>query len=352
MAEQMMTGLFKTKRGPGNMELLPAPVPIVQEDEVLIEVAAAGICGTDVHIRHDQFPYWPPVIMGHEFTGRIVELGRAVVGFQSGERVVAEPHTKACGKCSLCRTGNIQLCPEKRSPGWGINGAFARYVAMPQHLLHRVPDSMTDQEAALVEPAANVVHDVLERGRVEPEDFVVVNGCGAIGLMATMAAKAAGARAVVLVGAPTDAKTRLPVGRTVGADEVVVAGPDDPVGCVMELTHGRGADLVIEASGAAAAIDASIRMVRVLGRVVAIGLSGKDAVAVPWDVAMARVCTLIFNLSTGYTCWDRAIGLIASRRMDVAKLITHVEPLRNWELAFDAVEHQRAIKALLTPEDG
>ncbi|MFB0545942.1 MAG: zinc-binding dehydrogenase [Anaerolineae bacterium] len=331
------------------MAILEAPVPKPMSNEVLIEVKAAGICGTDIHIKHDQFPYWPPVIMGHEFSGVVVEVGSEVTGFQVGDRVVGEPHTRACGKCELCRTGNIQLCAHKRSPGWGINGAFARYLTMPEHLLHRIPDSMSFEEGALVEPAANVIQDVLERGRVEPNDFVVVNGPGPIGLLSVMAAKAGGAGTVVLVGITADEEMRLPVARELGVDRIIVADQQDPVEAVMDLTGGRGADLIVEASGAPSAVLASVGMVRRLGRITAIGLTGQDEIAFPWDAAAWKVCTIIFNLSTGYTCWDRTIGLIASNKLDVARIISHVEPLEAWERVFEEVENMRALKALLIP---
>lgn len=344
-----MMGLFKTAKGPGNMALLEAPVPSPKPNEVLIEIKAAAICGSDIHIRHDTFPYWPPVIMGHEFSGLVVEVGSEVTGYKVGDRVVAEPHTQACGKCELCRTGHIQLCAAKRSPGWGINGAFARYLAMPEHLLHRIPDSMSDEEAALVEPTANVVQDVLERGRVDPNDFVVVSGPGPIGLLSVMAAKAAGAREVALIGTEADEKVRLPLGRELGADHIIVAGRQDLVEAIKDLTGGRGADLVVEASGAPSAIAATVHMVRRLGRITAIGLSGRETVPFPWDAAAWKVCTIIFNLSTGFTSWERAIGLIASKRIDAARLITHVAPLKEWERVFDEVENMQAVKALLIP---
>jgi len=344
-----MLGLFKTAKGPNHMALLEAPVPVPKPNEVLIEVKAAGICGTDIHIKHDTFPYWPPVIMGHEFSGVIVETGDQVTGYKVGDRVVAEPHTGACGKCELCRTGHIQLCAAKRSPGWGINGAFARYVTMPEHLLHRIPDSMSYEEAALVEPTANVVQHVLERGVVEPNDFVVVSGPGPMGLLSVMAAKAVGAGTVVLIGTEEDEKVRLAIGRELGADEIIVAGRQDVVKAVNDLTKGRGADLVVEASGAPAAIAATARIVRRLGRITVIGMSGLETVPFPWDTAVWKVCTIIFNLSTGFTSWERAIGLIASKRIDVAKLVTHIEPLEHWERVFDEVEKKQAIKALLIP---
>ncbi len=345
-----MLGLYKTKKGPGNMALLEAEVPVPSAHEVLIEVKAAGICGTDIHIKHDTFPYWPPVIMGHEFSGVIVELGADVTGYKVGDRVVAEPHTRACGKCELCRTGNIQLCSAKRSPGWGINGAFARFIAMPEHLLHRIPDLMSYEEGALVEVTANVVQDVIERGKVEPNDCVVVLGPGPIGLLSVMAAKAAGATKVALVGAQTDESIRLPTGRRVGADEIIVADREDVVKSVMEFTNDRGADLVIEATGSPAAIALLPHLVRKLGRITAIGMTGGKDVNFPWDMAMWKACKIIFNLSTGYTSWEKTIGLIGTKKIDVSKIISHVEPLQEWETVFEEVERMEAVKALLIPE--
>ncbi len=344
-----MVGLFKTAKGTGNMSLLEVAVPKPRSNEVLIEVKAAGICGTDIHIKHDKFPYWPPVIMGHEFSGIIVETGSDVIDYKAGDRVVAEPHTQACGKCELCRTGHIQLCAAKRSPGWGINGAFARYITMPEHLLHRIPDSMTYQEGALVEPSANVVQDVLERGRVEPNDFVVVIGPGPIGLLSVMAAKAAGARAVALVGTHEDEEIRLSLGREVGADAIIIVDRENVVERVMELTNNQGADLVVEATGAPAAIAILPHLVRRLGRITAIGMTGGRDVNFPWDTAIWKVCTIIFNLSTGYTSWEKSIGLIASKKMDAKRIITDVTPLDEWETTFDKIEKMQAVKAILIP---
>jgi len=128
--------LVKTAKGPGFIEIRDLGVPkIPSPDWVLIKVKAAGICGTDLHIWHDQFRYWPPVVLGHEFAGEIVETGSQVRRWKVGDRVVAEPHSLACGECEVCRRGQIQLCSSKRSPGWGIDGAFADYVAMPAFLL-------------------------------------------------------------------------------------------------------------------------------------------------------------------------------------------------------------------------
>jgi|YNPNPStandDraft_1061719.scaffolds.fasta_scaffold26740_2 L-iditol 2-dehydrogenase len=344
-----MLALVKTQKGEGYLELRDVPEPQIGPEEVLIEIKACGICGTDVHVKHDRFPYWPPVVLGHEFSGVIVEVGAAVEKFQVGDRVVGEPHTQACGKCYLCRTGNIQVCPAKRSPGWGIDGAMTKYLKMPELLLHRIPDSVSFEEAALVEPLANVVHDVCERGRVEAEDFVVVLGPGPIGLMAAMVARAEGARQVMIVGTPQDVERRLPVARELGIHHVVNLAEENPVERTLELTHGLGADLVVEASGAEPAISLAVDLVRKKGRISAIGMTGKEAIRFPWDKAIFKACDLFFNLSTSYTSWDRAISLIAEGKVNVQALISHREPLTNWQQVFDDVENLRALKALLIP---
>lgn len=344
-----MKALVKTEKGVGFLELRDVPEPVAAPDQVLIEIKAAGICGTDIHVKHDEFPYWPPVILGHEFAGEIVAVGSEVTGWQVGDRVVGEPHTRACGKCWLCRTGNIQICPEKRSPGWGIDGAFTKYLAYPPHLLHRIPDNLSFVEAALTEPTANIVTDLLERGKVEPEDFVVVLGPGPIGLIAAMAARAEGAREVMIVGTNADETLRLKTARELGFALVVNLQQEDPVARCLELTGGRGADLVVECSGAAPAIAGTVDYVRKLGRICAIGLTGKKPVQLDWDKFQGKVCTLIFNMSTGYTSWDRALSMLALGKVNARAVITHEFPLEEWEAAFEAVENLTALKAVLVP---
>ena len=344
-----MQALVKTQKGVGFLELMEMPAPAPGPSEVLIEVKACGICGTDVHVLHDQFPYWPPVILGHEFSGVIVEANDTKY-FKVGERVVGEPHTQACGHCHLCRTGNVQICPTKRSPGWGIHGAFTKFLKMPERLLHRIPDSMGFDVAAVVEPTANAVHDVIERARVEAGDFVVVLGPGPIGLLAAMAARAGGARHIVMVGAPSDEAVRLKKARELGFHTVLNVASANPADVVRDLTGGIGADLVIEASGAPAAIASTVDLVRKKGRICAIGLTGRENIAFPWDKAAFRVCDIIFNLSTSYTSWDRTINLIAGGLVPAGEVISHRLPLGQWRAAFDEIEAQRALKVILIPE--
>lgn len=344
-----MRALVKTQKGVGHIELRDAAKPSPKSDEVLIEIAACGICGTDIHVKHDNFPYWPPVILGHEFTGTIVETGKDCTKLKEGDRVVAEPHTRACGKCPLCRTGNIQICPEKRSPGWGIDGGMAEYICYPEKLLHKIPQNMSWDQAVMTEPTANIVTDLLERARVEPGDFVVVTGPGPIGLIAAMAARTAGASQVVIVGTPGDVGLRFNTARELGFDNLLNVAVDDPAKVVMEMTGGIGADIIVECSGSAAAINSCPDMLKKMGRVCAIGLTGGKKIELQWDKFAFRVATVVFNLSTFYTSWQKSINLIASGQIKAEKLVTHKMKLDDWEKAFAAVENLEALKAVLIP---
>ncbi len=344
-----MKALVKTAKGPGNIEVRDVPEPKPGPGQVKIEVAACGICGTDIHVWHDTFPYWPPVILGHEFAGTIVELGPQCAHYAVGERVVAEPHTKACGVCPLCRTGNIQICPHKRSPGWGIDGGMARYVCMPETLLHRIPADMSWDQAVVVEPTANAVTDLLGRTGVTAGDNVVVVGPGPIGLMAALVARAAGAHKVILVGTPGDKERRLPAAQALGFHDIIVVGEQDPAQAVLDLTGGLGADVVAECSGAPRAIAGTVDLVRKRGKICVIGLTGNRMVELPWDKFAFKVVDLNFNLSTEYSSWDRTIRLIHSGAVPAEKLITHRAPLDEWESVFKDIEGLRALKALLIP---
>jgi L-iditol 2-dehydrogenase len=345
-----MKALVKTQKGVGYLELRDVPEPPAPGlNEVKIEIAACGVCGTDIHVKHDEFPYWPPVILGHELTGKIVECGPGVHHHQLGDRVVVEPHTKACGHCRLCRTGNPQICAEKRSPGWGIDGGMTSYINYPEKLLHKIPAHMTWDQASVVEPTANAVTDLIDRSKLQAGDFVVVIGPGPIGLMAALVAKAAGAREVVIIGTPGDVPLRFKKARELGFKHLVNIAEAKPLDVVMDLSGGVGADLVVECSGSPRAIPTTVDLVRKRGKICVIGLTGNKDVVLPWDKFAFKVCEVIFNLSTEYASWDRTISLIANGLVPAEKLITHREPLEKWEEVFTAIEKLEAIKGLILP---
>ena len=189
-----MKALVKKAKGKGQIEMMDYPVPQVKEGYVLIKIKAAGICGSDLKIYDDDHPYYPPVVLGHEFSGVIEEIGSGVQGWRTSDRVVSEVHGLVCGSCRFCLSGEKHVCPSKRALGWGIDGGFAEYVSVPAWLLHRIPERITFEEAALMEPMAIAIHGILERAKIEPEDVVVILGCGPLGLLALQMARAEGRR--------------------------------------------------------------------------------------------------------------------------------------------------------------
>ena len=342
---------MKVARGSGNIEIREIPIPTIPHDDwVLIRVRAAGVCGTDLHIWHDQFPYWPPVVLGHEFSGEVAQVGSAVKNFHVGDRVVAEPHALACGTCELCRQGKIQICAAKRSPGWGIDGAFTEYLVMPAVLLHRIPDGLPDDLAALAEPVAIAVHQVSERIRINCQDFVVVTGAGPIGILAAFVAKAMGAAKVAITGMNACEQVRFTVARELGADTIINIEREDALAKVMELTGGRGADVVIETSGAGPAIAQAIQMAKKCGQISAIGISSRETINFPWNLAIQKVLDIAFNMSSSYTSWDRALSLMANTPKNLAALITHRAALDDWEQVFQDLTEEKGIKALFVYE--
>jgi L-iditol 2-dehydrogenase len=344
-----MQALVKIQKGKGFLELREVPRPQAGAGQALIRVRAAGICGTDLHIRDDGFIYIPPVVIGHEFAGEILELGPGNSRFQVGDRVVAEPHRGGCGTCRFCLTGQVEVCREKRAIGYKVDGCFAQYLSLPVTTLHRIPDNVPYEHAALCEPLAVCVKAILERSRVEPEDFVAVLGCGPVGLLAAAICRAEGARCVLITGTDLDEKLRLPAARRMKVDHAVNVQKEDPVARVMQLTEGLGADLVVEASGAEPAIRQAFEMVRIDGRVTGLGITGKEQVCLPYDTALKKAAHLAWSLSSSWTSWERAVSLLGSGKLDVSPMITASMPLERWAEAFERLEKQEAIKILLNP---
>ncbi len=338
-----MKALVKTQKGKGYLELKEVAVPEIGDNEVLIKVQSAGICGTDIHIYNDEFPYWPPVILGHEFSGTIAATGKDVADWKVGDRVVGEPHTMACGKCYLCRTGNPQICASKRSPGWGIDGAFAAYMRWPEtRLLHRVPESLQLEEAVLCEPLANVVSDVALNNIITVGDVVVVAGTGPIGIMAAVVARQAGARHVILIGRN---EFKMAIARNLSAiNQVLSISSNDVVVSVMELTDGRGADVFIDASGSAQALAVGAHLIRKLGTFTAIGFSDNDTIDFPYRQLMMKGVKFFFNISTKFESWDRSLALLEGGYIPYDKIVTGKRKIDDWQGVFKNPRSRESLK--------
>lgn len=343
-----MKALVKTAPGMGNLEIRDVPEPTVGPGQVVIEVTATGICGTDIHIQRGEYNCIPPVVLGHEVVGRIAEVGPEVASLAAGDRVITETYFHTCGHCRACLSGHINLCPERRSIGTHVNGGFTRYLLVPAVKVHRLPPSIDDRSAALTEPLACCVHGVLELAGVTPGDVVVLSGPGAIGLLCMQVAKAAGATLVV-VGTASD-EGRLALARQLGADHTVVVGRDDVATTVRDLTDGVGADVTIEAAGAAASVGQCLRLVRRGGTFCQVGLFGAP-VTLEYDLIPMHEIRLVGSFAQVPSSWTRTLALLASGAVRTAPLVTSERPITAWQEAFDAFFTRRECKMLLTPAD-
>jgi L-iditol 2-dehydrogenase len=342
-----MKGVAKVARGEGNVALIDVPEPELKPGYVIIEVKAAGICGTDLHIYHDEFKTNPPVIMGHEVAGVVAEVGEGVTNCAPGDRVTSETYFYVCGQCQFCREGFVNLCPSRRSIGSAVNGAFTRYLLVPQHNIHHLPPEVNEQAGALTEPLACCVH-ALELTRVEPGETAVVSGPGAIGLLMAQVVKAAGARVIVL-GTQAD-EARLEKARQLGMDFVFNVQVEDTAARVRDMTNGLGADVVFECAGAPTSAQNCLELVRRQGRYAQVGLFGKP---ITWD--LDQVCYKELKVSGSNasvpSAWRKALALLASGQVQTRPLISTSLPISEWQQAFELFEQRGGHKIILTPVD-
>lgn len=342
-----MLAVTKTRRDRG-VEILDRPEPgPLGDGEVLLEVAACGICGTDLHfhegVEHVGVELTLPRILGHEISGTVVEVGLRTCGVSVGDRVVTETWG-GCGRCRLCRLGQFNLCLHQRRLGQAVDGGMTRYVVVPDLSLYRIPDDMPLDEAALVEPVGVALH-ALELVAVKPGDTVAVIGPGPIGLLAAMLADVAGASHVLMVGLKADGD-RLEMARHLGC-EVALADEGDAVEAGRELSAGLGVDVVLDVSGGSGTATLAVELVRPGGAVVLVGLSPPA----PFDPSLAVVkeVTIRGAFRRQPVTWHRAISLVASRRLDVRPLITQRVSVADAQEAFEALLERRGVKAIVVP---
>lgn len=324
-----MKAIVKASAGPG-AQLLDVPEPQIQRgDQVRVRVRATSICGTDYHVY--AWDAWsaarvkPPRIMGHEFAGEVVEVGADCVRIQKGDYVSGESHW-VCGHCPQCLRNEYHVCANTRILGVDVDGCFAPYVVVPERSAWKNDKSVPPHLACIQDPLGNAVHATLAGDVVGRT--VVVLGCGPIGIFAVAVARAAGASAVYA----TDTRDyRLNLARQLGADAVVNVTRDDIEALIARETHGIGADVVLEMSGAPQAIRQAMRIVRRGGRVSLMGIPVK-----PVELDMAE--DMIFKGITIhcivgrrlYETWETMRALLASGRLDVAPAITHRLPFEEY----------------------
>ncbi|MEX0612925.1 MAG: galactitol-1-phosphate 5-dehydrogenase, partial [Pirellulales bacterium] len=293
------------------LELVDIDRPAFGPNDVLVRVAACGICGSDIHgYDGSSGRRVPPIVMGHEAAGVVAEVGADVERVRIGDRVTFDS-TISCGECEVCRRGDFNLCPNRRIFGVSCDefrqhGAYAEFVAVPQHILYPLPDELPFEHAALIEPVSVALHAVA-RLAVAPGERAVVVGSGMIGLLVIQALRLAGCHDVIAIDLDP---LRLELARNLGASETIDPKQTDAVRAVEELTEGNGADVAAEVVGNSAAMTTAIRCVRRGGRVALVGNITPE-VPLPLQVVVAREITLIGSCASAGE-YPRAIELVAS----------------------------------------
>jgi L-iditol 2-dehydrogenase len=326
-----MKAIMKTLPLPG-IEVLDIPKPLVGADEVLIKVKAAAICGSDLGIYKYTSAYSKmtlPVVMGHEFSGEIVETGEDVIGFKEGDRVLSES-VKACKECNFCKEGRSNLCEKSTLFGIHTSGGFAEYASIPYKLLHRIPYKMSYEDAALVEPLSNALHFVKDITPFRINDFVVVQGCGPIGLFSAQLFKLGGAR-VIMTGLGAD-KVRFDIAKKLGIETLNIQD-ENLEEIVLDLTDGKGADIAFVAVGAPAAVKQATHIVKKRGRITVVGIFGEE---VPVD--MTSIVRREIEIKGAYDAkpvnFPESIELISKGLVNVNSVLTHKFKLDDAEEAF------------------
>ena len=343
-----MRALVNYERSPYKVELREKPVPEIGEDEVLLAVRGVGVCGSDLHQWHASHSWAVnyPVTLGHEFCGVISRAGDKVSGFKEGDRVVSETAASICGQCAYCRGGQYNLCPSRLGFGYGLDGAMADYVRVPARCLHRVPDNVPFEDAAMTEPGCVACNAVMELSRILPGDTVVVMGPGTIGLMVVQMCRLFHPGKLVLIGTSRDSE-RLAVGRKLGADVTLQADTTDVVADVKALGDGFGAHLVVDCVGTSAALKPCMEMTRPAGQITKVGW-GKDPVSFSLDPIVQKAITLQGSFSHTYQTWERVIALMAGGRLNLEPM-RRVYPLEQWDEAFHTMDSLAIAKSVLTP---
>ncbi|WP_292336463.1 zinc-dependent alcohol dehydrogenase family protein [Mesorhizobium sp.] len=333
----------------GGITLRDVDMPDIGADELLVRIEACGVCGTDRHLFHGEFPCTPPVTPGHEFSGLVEAIGKSVSGFAIGDRVTGDPNI-ACGRCARCHAGQINLCSNLRAIGIHRDGGFAEYLALPQKQAFVLPAGLDPMHGAFCEPLGCCLHGVDLAG-IKPGSSVVVLGGGVIGLLTVQLARLAGATTIIL---STRQASRRALAEDLGATMTIDPTTADvidaiagPVGLVPS-----GVDVVFECAGVRETVEQSMRLARAGGTVVIVGVTpqGMKAEFEPFDL-LFRELKVLGSFLNPYT-HRRAAELIASGAIEIDRLISRQVSLEEAPAVIANPPAPGEIKVLVMPRRG
>ncbi|WP_198422182.1 zinc-binding dehydrogenase [Gimesia chilikensis] len=342
--ESMQTAVVNYAPEADSVELQEIPVPEIGPDEVLLEVAAVGVCGSDLHqwTADHSWPVNYPVVLGHEFAGTISRTGELVRNWSIGDRVVSETAAIIDPDNPLSREGRYNLDPTRKGFGYGVNGAMTSFVRVPARCLHHVPDSLPLEKAALTEPCCVAFNAVVMNGDIQPGDRVVVFGPGPIGLLCAAMARLQGAE-VAVVGLERD-QGRLEIAAREYGCEPIIAGLDDWSLAV----DGLGVNGVVDAAGVSVTLKKSLEIVRPGGWISKVGW-GPQPLGFSLDPLVQKNIRLQGSFSHNWPIWERVIRLLTTGQLNIDPIIGGTWSLSDWHTAFETMHSGEIVKAVLTP---
>lgn len=327
----------------GSVEIRKIDKPSIGEEDVLLEVANVGVCGSDLHqwTADHSWPVNYPVVLGHEFGGHIVEVGAKVMKWKEGDRVVSETAAVIDINNPMSRKGLYNLDPTRKGFGYGVNGAMTRYVRVSARCLHSVPDQLPFEQACLTEPCCVAYSAVVANTRITPGDRVVVLGPGTIGILCAAMARLCGAE-VAIIGLEAD-KHRLAIAEQYGCEGIIGDATD-----WAKQRDGLGADCVIDAAGASMTLKIALQLVRPNGKITKVGW-GPQPLGFSLDPLVQKNITLQGSFSHNWPMWERVIALLASGQLNVKPIIGGVWPISEWHTAFEKMHKGEVVKSVLKP---
>ncbi len=337
-----------TKQGYGNMELKEVQKPEPIDNLIRVKVAYAGICGTDIHCYKGEYDRFnPPLILGHEFSGIVDAVGENVTKVKPGDRVTSETTLWTCGECENCKNREYNLCRNRKGIGSQVDGCFAEYIIVREESVHKLADNISLLAASITEPIACGVHASMEKSNVQAGDMVVILGPGPIGLCLAQVLKSMDVK-VIVAGITKDEK-RLELAKNLGVDLTVDTMKENLPKIVSEYTNGKGADIVFECSGVALVLGNIFDLLKQKGQLIQMGVFAKNENLLDLNAIVQREICVIGSRSQKPSSWITTLHLMKEGKITPEKLITRIEPLDNWEEAFQAAMQGTEIKVVLQP---
>jgi L-iditol 2-dehydrogenase len=336
-----------TRNGSPVFELADIPVPVLSKPtDIKIKISSIGICTSDVHVLHGVMSVPEGNIIGHEYSGEVVEVGEGVTDFKPGDRVVGELAVGACGECRMCHRGKYEFCRYKRPPGWVSPGVYTEYTVMDQRLLHHIPNHVNFDVAALAEAVAICIYGSIERGQISQDDFTVIYGMGSIGLITLIVLLDYGLDKIVCVTPTKRDRGRFEMADELGAYRVL--STDEKIEAIISNeTDGDMPDCVIDCSGSPDAINEGMKLLRKDGLFIGLGITSQNMIPFEFNMGIHKALKIVFSSTSSHTSWKRAVRLLDHQRDRLQKLITHRYPLSEWRTAFEKLDRREAIKVVL-----